>query len=258
MYTKLLEETIRELKGEDLEDDRRATVNLGVEFRIDEDYIPDTNQRLAIYRTVAQARTAADIDRALADVRDRYGPLPESVQCLADHARIRVMADHLRVDTIEKEGTTVVFKFRESATIDPRRLLSVVDRRADLRLVPPASLKLDLAPPVIAPAARSENAPYPRDGRAGSPTRPSASPTRPPSSQTRPSPGARPGPTTHRPVAQGGARGPSWWTVRATAGEVTPGFTKAEVLKPMPEDPRAPDGLFARVVGVMKALDDDL
>jgi len=39
---------------------------------------------------------------------------------------------------------------------------------------------------------------------------------------------------------------------------VAPGFTKSEVLKPLPEDPRAPDGLFSRVVGVMKALGDDL
>ena len=36
MYMKLLEETIRELKGEDLEDDLRATVNLRIDFRIDE------------------------------------------------------------------------------------------------------------------------------------------------------------------------------------------------------------------------------
>jgi len=233
MYTKLLEETIRELKGEDLEDDRRSTVNLGVQFRIDESYITDTNQRLAIYRHIAQARSAADIDRVLEEVRDRYGPLPEPVLSLADHARIRVIADHLKLDAIEREGKTIVFKFRDSAKIDPQRVLAVVNRRQDLRVVPPGHLKLDLAPPVVAPKLA------------------------PPPVPSRPGP-ARSGPTAHRPVAQGGSRGPSWWTVRATAGEVAPGFTKAEVLKPMPEDPRAPDGLYARVTGVLKELSDDL
>ena len=87
------------------------------DLRIDAAYIPDTNQRLAIYRQVAQARTDADIDRVLADVRDRYGPLPESVLSLADHARIRVMADHLKIDSIEKEGKTIVFKFRDAANV---------------------------------------------------------------------------------------------------------------------------------------------
>src|SRR6266498_4166450 len=43
MYTKLLEDTIRELKGEELEDDVRATVNLRVDLKLDERYIPDMN-----------------------------------------------------------------------------------------------------------------------------------------------------------------------------------------------------------------------
>ena len=59
MYMKLLEETVRELKGEEIEDDVRATVNLRVDLKIDEDYIPDMNQRLMVYRKVAAARTRA-------------------------------------------------------------------------------------------------------------------------------------------------------------------------------------------------------
>jgi hypothetical protein len=46
----------------------------------------------------------------------------------------------------------------------------------------------------------------------------------------------------------------SWWTARATAGEVTGGFTKAEILRPEAEDPRAPSGVFTRVGGVLSEL----
>jgi hypothetical protein len=46
----------------------------------------------------------------------------------------------------------------------------------------------------------------------------------------------------------------SWWTARATAGEVTTGFTKAEILKPESEDPRAPSGVFTRVGGLLSEL----
>ena len=176
-------------------------------------------------------------------MRDRYGPLPESVLSLADHARLRVMADHLKLDAIEREGKTIVFKFRDAANVDPQRLLSVVDRRVDLRLVPPGHLKLDLAPPVIAPSV----------GRAGSPLA-RRSPAKA-ESAARQGRCLRPLLRPRRIDPSRKGRGPSWWTVRATAGEVTPGFTKAEVLKPMPEDPRAPDGLFARVAGVMKELE---
>ena len=74
MYMKLLEETIRELKGEDLEDDRRAAVNLRLDLRIDESYIPDMNQRLSAYRRLASARTLDEVDAFVAELRDRYGP----------------------------------------------------------------------------------------------------------------------------------------------------------------------------------------
>ena len=57
MYMKLLEQTIKELKGEELEDEIRANVNLRVDLRIDETYIPDMNQRLAVYRRMAAVRT---------------------------------------------------------------------------------------------------------------------------------------------------------------------------------------------------------
>ena len=40
MYMKLLEDTVRELKGEDVEDDLRATVNLRVDLKIDEATCP--------------------------------------------------------------------------------------------------------------------------------------------------------------------------------------------------------------------------
>src|SRR5690606_5694321 len=70
MYTKLLEETIRELKGEELEDEHRAVVNLRLDLRIDEQYIPDMNQRLMVYRRLASARTLDDIDVIMEELTD--------------------------------------------------------------------------------------------------------------------------------------------------------------------------------------------
>ena len=104
MYMKLLEQTVRELKGEELEDDVRATVNLRVDLRIDEAYVADMNQRLMLYRKVAAARREDEIDRVLEEAADRYGPLPDSVLNLADYGRIRVMADRLGIETIDREG----------------------------------------------------------------------------------------------------------------------------------------------------------
>src|SRR3954470_7251313 len=156
MYMKLLEQTVRELKGEEIEDDLRATVNLRVDLRIDESYVPDMNQRLTLYRSVAAARREDEIDDVLEGAFDRYGALPASVLNLADYGRIRIMADKLGVDSIDREGRIVVIKFRPQTKIDPVRLVWLGGQRPELTLVPPSGLKLSLdgarsAPPVRPP-----------------------------------------------------------------------------------------------------------
>ncbi len=219
MYMKLLEQTVRELKGEELEDDVRATVNLRVDLRIDESYVPDTNQRLMLYRKVAAARREDEIDRVLEDAADRYGPPPDSVLNLADYGRIRVMADRLGVDSVDREGQSVIMKFRPQAKIDPVRLVSLIKQRPDLKLIPPAALRLALER-AEEPTTSRVQAPVPKKGSIRS--------------------------------AQ------SWWTARARAGEVKPGFTKEAILRTAKDDPRTIGGVFERVGALLSELLDQV
>jgi transcription-repair coupling factor (superfamily II helicase) len=216
MYMKLLEQTVRELKGEPLEDDLRATVNLRVDLRIDPTYVPDMNQRLMLYRRVASAREPEEIERVLDEAADRYGPPPDSVRNLADYGLIRIMADRLGVDSIDRDGRALVVKFRQQANLEPARLVALVRQRPELTLVPPSALKMDL-------------------DRAAGPPRPL-----PPSkSRSKPASPAM-----------------SWWTTRAREGRVAPGFSKEEVLKEAPQDPRAPEGILRRAGSLLSDLLD--
>ena len=229
MYMKLLEQTIKELKGEELEDEIRANVNLRVDLRIDDQYIPDMNQRLTVYRRMAGVRSDDELQKLVLEVRDRYGPPPESVQNLAEYAAIRVLADRIGLESLDREGPAVVLKFRPDAKLDPAWLFRIVQERGDLTLIPPATLKLDLKK---APSAERRPAPRP------APARPEPVP---------PPRGRRKGAD---PVAGG-----SWWAARAQAGEVTAGFTKDEIMRPaVAENPRADDGVFVRVSGLLREL----
>ena len=216
MYMKLLEETIKQLKGEDLEDDRRAVVNLRLDFRIDDDVIGDMNQRLSVYRRMAGARSMEELERLLEELRDRYGPPSTSILNLAEFARLRILADRLGLESVEREGQVVMLKFRPDAKLDPAWLFSAVKARGDLTLLPPAILKLDLS-------------------------RPAEPPETAPKGQLR---------SKKKPVQSGG----SWWTSRARAGEVTPGFSREAILAPGSIDPRAADGLFERLGDVLTEL----
>jgi transcription-repair coupling factor (superfamily II helicase) len=223
MYMKLLEQTIKELKGEEIEDEIRANVNLRVDLRIDDEFIPDMNQRLTVYRRFAAVRTDAELDRLMDEVRDRYGPPPASVLNLAEYAAIRLMADRIGIESIDREAQTVVLKFRPEAKLDPQWLFRVVQARGDVALIPPGTLKLDMR---ATPAASRRPA--------------AAAP--PPVVKGK----ARP---RTDPVAAG-----SWWTARARAGEVTGGFSRDEILRPAKEDPRAEGGVFTRVSGLLREL----
>jgi len=219
MYTKLLEETIRELRGEELEDETRATVNLRIDLKIDPAYIDDVNQRLTVYRKVASARSEHELASVLDEVRDRYGPPPDSVLNLAEYGRIRIRADKLDIESIDREGRLIVIKFRPNARIDGLRVVKVVGSLPGAVLVPPVSIKLDLeAPPA---AVKSPPTPKAKSGRG---------------------------------LGNRGGEG-SWWTARATAGEVKAGFTKAEILRKPETDPRAEGGMFARLIALFDALD---
>ncbi len=229
MYMKLLEETVRELKGEEIEDDLRATVNLRVDMKIDDQYVPDMNQRLMVYRKVAAARTETELQGTLDEIQDRYGDPPASVLNLAEYGRIRIMADRLGVETIDREGRLVVIRFRQNAKIDPVRLVKLVHEWPGAVLVPPVSLKLDLDAAGREPDKARATA-KPPAGKPGSPV----------------------GRTLSGPPKT--TRAPSWWTARATTGEVTAGFTKEEILRKPEVDPRAEGGMFSRLEGLLRAL----
>ena len=232
LYMKLLEDTIRELKGEDLDDQHRATVNLRIDFKIDDQYIPDTNQRLMLYRKIASARHEDDIDVVLEEAVDRYGPLPVSLLNLADYGRIRVMAEQLGIEAVDRDAHSVVLRFGPRNRVDPERLVSLVRQRSDLTVLPPAGLRIAL------------------DG-GGTHARPASPPRRdgaPPHVRGRLGSGNRRRSDT----------APSWWTARATAGDVTPGFTKAEMQRRPADDPRAPGGIFDRVGGLLSELLDEM
>ena len=265
MYMKLLEETVRELKGEEIEDDLRSTVNLRVDLKINDEYVPDMNQRLMVYRKIAAARTERELEGAIEEIEDRYGAPPASVLNLAEYGRIRIMADRLGIDTVDREGRLVVLKFRPTAKVDPMRLLKIVGETPGATFAPPVTLKLDLEAPLEKPKPAAPPAPR-QDVPGRGPSGPAGGPwQRTSDGRLRHVPagpsggGGRKDPLTGGTRAPEGFRAPggqqtSWWTARATAGEVTAGFNKDEILRKPEADPRAQGGMFSRLETLLRSL----
>jgi transcription-repair coupling factor (superfamily II helicase) len=231
MYMKLLEQTIREFKGEELEDERRATVNLRLNLRVPESYIPDMNQRLGAYRKMASARSLEALDEQIAELRDRYGEPPAVVRNLAEYARIRLRSDRIGLESLDRQGDVAVLKFRPDAKLDPVFLMKLVEQRDDLTLLPPAVLRLDLG-----------GWAGPGRGQAPEGTRLVRAAT---AAKGRPAPDEDADEDT------------SWWTARATTG-VAPGFTREQILARAEPDPAGPGGLFEKLDELLSRLSDAL
>jgi hypothetical protein len=161
------------------------------------------------------------------------------------------MADRLGVESIDREGQTVVIRFRPQARVDAERMVHLVTSRGDVALVPPAGLRLDLRGPESRPRPPAPARSAPGASRGAEAGRPGSA---------WPNLGRRPITSSdllaaRRPRATADSASPaSWWTARATAGEVTPGFTKAEMTRPAREDPRAASGVFTKVGGLLGDL----
>jgi len=108
MYTTMLEEAVRKMKGEEEKPAHANTVlNLGISVRIDSDYIPEENQRLRMYKKIAGAQELPDLEEVRAELNDRYGTPPESVLNLLAAGELRLRCEQLGIAQLDRKRTQI-------------------------------------------------------------------------------------------------------------------------------------------------------
>ena len=144
MYVRLLEETVRELKGEEVPAEIHSSLNLGLDIRIPADYIADENQRLRAYRQIANAATPADRERVEKELEDRYGPVPGAVRNLLEYSALKTAAEKLGIEAIDRRHALLNVKFHQETHIDPARLMNLVSHTRGAQFTPAGVLILPL------------------------------------------------------------------------------------------------------------------
>lgn len=105
MYLKLLGEAISREKGEEVPaGDAECLVDMQVQAHIPENYISNLNQRLDIYRRIADIRSFEDSSDVIDELIDRYGDPPASVKGLIDVALLRNLASDLGISEVKQQG----------------------------------------------------------------------------------------------------------------------------------------------------------
>lgn len=141
-YVELLHRAIQELSGGDAEDDFDPDVDVRVDASIPEDYIPDFQERLDIYRRLSMTRTAHELAACWDELEDRYGAAPPPVIELRGIMEIRILAKQLRIIELKAMATRISLRFDASgARVDPARLARLAQRLPDrVKLTPDGRL----------------------------------------------------------------------------------------------------------------------
>ncbi|NMC66068.1 MAG: transcription-repair coupling factor [Acidobacteria bacterium] len=109
-FLQLLDKAIREQKGEKIEE-IKCQINLKIDFRIPEDYLPQVNLRLNLYKRLSSLEQPDEALKIREEVEDRFGPLPPSVENLFYYARIRFYGQKIRATSLDRSGLRLVIKF---------------------------------------------------------------------------------------------------------------------------------------------------
>ena len=114
MYVTLLEEAVAELKGEPIVDEPAPEVTLRVSRYIPEDYIPDTRQRLGLYKSLSGAGCEEELFDICDELEDRYGKVPELVTNLIKTAEVRILLKRAGGVELKQLGRRLYIRFHHA------------------------------------------------------------------------------------------------------------------------------------------------
>src|SRR5208337_3027686 len=101
-------------------------IKLRIPAFIPEDYVPDPNQRLVIYKKLTQAVSAEEITEIREELADRFGKLPMAVSYLLEVMRLRIRLKHLLIKEVEFDGRRVVIAFHQKTHVSPDRIIELI------------------------------------------------------------------------------------------------------------------------------------
>ncbi|MBD2260016.1 transcription-repair coupling factor [Pseudanabaena sp. FACHB-2040] len=104
LYMDMLEEAIAEIRGQEIPKVEDSQVDLNVTAFVPNDYIPDLDQKMGAYRSLASANSKVELMQIAADLNDRFGPIPYATAQLIKVMELKLLAKQVGFSRIKPEG----------------------------------------------------------------------------------------------------------------------------------------------------------
>ncbi len=141
LYQSMLEEAIAKIKAGEMEglsdaDDQWAPqINLGVPVLIPEDYVPDLDVRLGLYRRLSSLSTKVELEGFAAELIDRFGSLPKEVNTLMLVVRIKAMCKRAGIAKLDGGPKGATIQFHNDKFASPEGLVEFIQNQRGLAKV---------------------------------------------------------------------------------------------------------------------------
>ena len=134
LYMEMLDEAVKAIqKGEqpNLEQalNTGIDVNLRIPALIPEDYLPDINSRLMLYKRISSADDGEALRELQVEMIDRFGLLPDACKNLFRVASIKLTASQLGVQKLEANSKWGVIEFASNTHVDPLTIVKLVQQQ---------------------------------------------------------------------------------------------------------------------------------
>ena len=141
LYQQMLEDAIAKIKSGEMEglsdqDGQWApSINLGVPVLIPEDYVPDLDVRLGLYRRLSNLHTKVELEGFAAELIDRFGPLPREVNTLLLIVRIKEMCKKAGIARLDGGPKGATIQFHNDKFASPQGLVEFITDQKGLAKV---------------------------------------------------------------------------------------------------------------------------
>ncbi|MAY46585.1 MAG: transcription-repair coupling factor [Rhodobacteraceae bacterium] len=141
LYQSMLEEAIAKIRSGELEglteDDGQwaPSINLGVSVLIPEDYVPDLDVRLGLYRRLSSLTTKVELEGFAAELIDRFGKLPKEVNTLLLVVRIKAMCKKAGIARLDGGPKGATIQFHNDKFVNPQGLVEFIQAQKGLAKV---------------------------------------------------------------------------------------------------------------------------
>ena len=155
LYSDMLGEAIRSLKAgkePDLSAPLATTteINLHVPALLPADFCGDVNERLSIYKRLANCQSQGKVDDMQEELIDRFGKLPEPVKALIETHRLRIAAKSVGIVKIDAHAEAANLQFMVNPPIDALRIITLIQKNRHIKLSGQDKLRITVPMPDLA------------------------------------------------------------------------------------------------------------